>query len=559
MKQSLFSKYDVLQKLRLYSGIALMVYAFTHLLNHSVGIFDVTKMEQGRLIFLGFWRHPLLSWVVPASILVHLGTVIHKLFWRNTFKGLSRNEWVQIILGLMIPVILLPHIIETYICNLFFEIDDNYSFYLSTYYPAYLIEWFFAILIIWSHGVLGMKLYLQQKRWFVQWKEVLRGVAIGLPIFAFLGIVSAGKEIMRLRQDPEWLERVIERSNPTGFDWSGYVDYYTILSTLGYLALLGIIFGGRYIRIKGREREKNIEIKYLNGRKVAVREGTSLLEASLKAQIPHAHACGGRGRCSTCRVHVIEGLENISPPGDDELELLRTVNVGKDVRLACKSFVKGDCTIYPLLAATVNSNFTNHLHPERKGVDKKIAILFSDLRGFTSMTENKLPYDVVHVLNQYYQFMGQAIEANGGKVDKFIGDGIMALFGLESDLKTGCAQALEAAKAMSLQLVRLNESLKSELKDPLKMGMGIHCGSVIVGEMGYRNVSSLTAIGDVVNTTSRLEGESKAFGCELVVSDDVAQQAGADLSAFPNHQLQVRGRKQPLLVYCLERASDWGE
>lgn len=557
MKQSFVSKYDLPQKLRLYSGIILLVYAFTHLLNHSLGIIDLETMEKGRLVFLGLWRHPLLSWVVPACLIIHLVFVFHKLYWKTTFKGFRKVEWLQVVLGLIMPLLLISHLLETYISNQFFGIDDNYSFYLGTYYSDYQILFIVVIVIIWTHGVIGLQMYLSQKPWFESWNGLFQGIAVGLPVLAIAGITSAGKEVLRLQQDPAWFDQVLQVSNPTNLEYVEYVDELTIDYSMTYLLCLLVFFGARYVRLKGRERRKNIEIKYLNGVSISVSEGTSLLEASLKARIPHAHVCGGRGRCSTCRVQIIEGMENISPPGEEEIGLLKMVNVGNNVRLACKSLVTGACTIHPLLTSSLATFVAQKPHPEKLGVDKEIAILFSDLRGFTAMTEHKLPYDVVHVLNQYYQFMGQAIEANGGKVDKFIGDGIMALFGLDDGLKTGCAQALAAAKAMSQQLVRLNESLQNELDQPLELGMGIHCGQVVVGEMGYRNVTSITAIGDVANTSSRLEGESKNLGCELVVSDDVARHAGADLSKFPSHQLTVRGRSQPLLVYSLKKVTDW--
>ena len=554
MKQSLISKYNLLQKLRLYSGIVLMFYAFTHLLNHAFGIVHLGFLEQQRLIFVDFWRHPLMSWVVPTSLLVHAALAVYKMYWKSTFKGLSRNEWLQIVLGLIVPLLLIPHVMETRISRLIFDTDDNYSIYLGTYFPEYLIEWVIAILVIWSHGVIGLKLYLKQKPWFPRWRGLFQFVSISLPIFAVMGIVSAGKEILSLKQDPAWFEKIQQQSNPTG---SGWEDMQFVYANLVYLLLILIVFVGRKFRLKGADEKRSITVNYLNGESVAVSNGTSLLEASLKARIPHAHVCGGRGRCSTCRVQVIEGFDNISPPGEEELVLLRRVNVDKNVRLACKTIPHGPCTIYPLLTADTTTFFAHKAHPEKLGVDKEIAILFSDIRGFTALTEHKLPYDVVHVLNQYYQFMGQAIEANGGKVDKFIGDGIMALFGLESGLKTGCAQALAATKAMSEQLVLLNESLKNELDKPLVLGIGIHCGSAIVGEMGYRSVTNFTAIGDVVNTASRLENECKEIGCELVVSDQVVRNAEVDPSAFSPHKLKVRGRSQPLLVYSLERVLDW--
>ncbi len=557
MKPAFISQYDLLPKLRLYSGIILMLYAFTHLLNHAIGLIDLNTIESGRLIFVGFWRHPLMSWVVPTSIIVHFLLVLHKIFRKTTFKGLNRNEWGQIVLGLIIPLILVPHIIDTRVFRLYAGTDDNYSFYVGTYYPTYAIEWFFGILIMWGHGVIGLNFYLKQKPWFVRFLGIWRAIYISLPLFAFFGIVSIGKEIQHLKEDPSWFENVLKKSNPEGFDFVNAIDKIAIWFSIFYLLLLIVLFTVRSLLIKKNERKKSITINYLNGESVSVGKGTSLLEASLKARIPHAHVCGGRGRCSTCRVQVIEGIDNVSQPGDEEIDLLKKVNVGKNVRLACKTIPFGPCTVYPLLPTTITTSLAHVSDPERQGVDKEIAILFSDLRGFTALTEHKLPYDVVHLLNQYYQFMGQAIEANGGRVDKFIGDGIMALFGLDSDLKTGCAQALAAAKAMSQQLDMLNESLKNEIDSPLRLGIGIHCGSVIVGEMGYRNVTSNTAIGDVVNTASRLESESKTVGCELVVSEQVALNADANLSAFPTHELQVRGRSQPLRVYSLKKVSEW--
>jgi adenylate cyclase len=152
--------------------------------------------------------------------------------------------------------------------------------------------------------------------------------------------------------------------------------------------------------------------------------------------------------------------------------------------------------------------------------------------------------------------MGQAIERTGGRLDKFIGDGVMALFGLETSPEQACRDALEGARAMAAALDELNQTLAGELPEPLRMGMGIHIGPVIVGEMGYNHATSLTAIGDTVNTASRLEAMTKDYNAQLVVSRRVARQAGIDLSAFPRHRIEVRGRSRPMLVYVVERAAD---
>ena len=186
--------------------------------------------------------------------------------------------------------------------------------------------------------------------------------------------------------------------------------------------------------------------------------------------------------------------------------------------------------------------------------EREIAILFADLRGFTTLSEDRLPYDVVFVLNRYFTAMGTAVEEAGGRVDKFIGDGVMALFGIEQGVAQGSRSAMEAARRMAAHLDDLNKGLAADLAQPLRIGIGLHSGSVIVGEMGYGPATSVTAIGDAVNTASRLESLTKECDAQLIVSAPLAGHAGLDLSGFPSHQIDVRGRAAPLDIHVLQDA-----
>jgi adenylate cyclase len=186
--------------------------------------------------------------------------------------------------------------------------------------------------------------------------------------------------------------------------------------------------------------------------------------------------------------------------------------------------------------------------------EKEIVILFADLYDFTKLAETRLPYDIVFILNRYFQEMGQAVEAAGGHVDKFIGDAVMALFGLEIASEHACTQALSAARMMFERLDGLNSALADDLDIPLRMGIGIHVGPAVVGEIGYGQTRSLTAIGDTVNIASRLQTLSKTFGCELVVSDQLV--AGLELPNSPRHELVIDGRSAPLAIRTVARARD---
>jgi adenylate cyclase len=211
----------------------------------------------------------------------------------------------------------------------------------------------------------------------------------------------------------------------------------------------------------------------------------------------------------------------------------------------------GDYDVTPLLPATAQARdgFARGAH--HHGQEREIAVLFADIRGFTTMAEHRLPYDTVFVLNRYFRAMGEAIERAGGHVDKFIGDGVMALFGLEGDKHVAARHAIDAARRMAMALDQLNESLSGDLDVPLRIGIGVHIGVAIVGELGYGSTRALTAIGDTVNTASRLESLTKEYKCEVILSDDLIATAGIDIGEWPAHEISVRGRSGNLVVRAI--------
>jgi adenylate cyclase len=374
---------------------------------------------------------------------------------------------------------------------------------------------------------------------------------VGLPITALWGVVFAINEVDRLAQDPTWVAELNAKSNPGNVDLTAWSESWNYTFFGLYVLFILLFFVTRKVVHAIKKKRSGVLIKYLEGAEVFVAKGTSLLGASLQANIPHAHVCGGRGRCSTCPVQIVEGLADLPPRSNEEALLLDRLNCGSAVRLACRTKPLAPCTIYPLLLPDVSLKRSLWQKNNYTGTDRDVAILFTDLRGFTAMAEHKLPYDVVFVLNQYFQSMGQAVEAHHGRIDKFIGDAIMAVFGVETDKKQACRDALAAARSMRLQLDRLNAQLRSELTEPLKMGFGIHCGHVIIGEMGYKDSNNLVAIGDATNTASRLESLTKDFDCEMVVSKDVVDWAELDFSKYDTHAVELRGRQKPVQVYTL--------
>ena len=241
-------------------------------------------------------------------------------------------------------------------------------------------------------------------------------------------------------------------------------------------------------------------------------------------------------------------------PGEAEARVLRRVGAAPDVRLACQTRPTADISVTPMLPPDASPRDSFARTASMQGQEQQIAVLFADIRGFTTISEDKLPYDVVFMLNRYFRSMGEAIDGAGGRVDKFIGDGIMALFGVDQTPQRGSEQALRAAREMAIRLDDLNDLLAHDLPEPLRIGIGIHCGPAIVGEMGYGSVVSFTAVGDTVNTASRLETMTKRWGAQLVVSEDTATLAGFDLSGFPSEATDVRGRQGSMTVHIIADA-----
>jgi adenylate cyclase len=208
--------------------------------------------------------------------------------------------------------------------------------------------------------------------------------------------------------------------------------------------------------------------------------------------------------------------------------------------------------VTPLLPANAQAHDGYGQPAYLTGQERMIAVMFADIRSFTGIAETKLPYDLVFFLNSYFESVGAAIVSSGGMIDKFVGDGVMALFGVDNGPEEGCRQALAAAQTMIERVDGLSRALSEELSAPLRIGIGVHCGPAVVGRMGYGESIHVTAIGDTVNVASRLQDSTKEFHCQLVFSAEVAKRSGLNIAGLPRHELTVRNRREALTVFAIE-------
>ena len=181
------------------------------------------------------------------------------------------------------------------------------------------------------------------------------------------------------------------------------------------------------------------------------------------------------------------------------------------------------------------------------GVSQTITILFADIRGFTRISEHAPPEKIVGLLNRYFSAMTDIIFAHGGTLDKYLGDGLMALFGAPTATPDDASNALNAAVAMQRRLFGINQELRDEGFPEIGVGMGLHTGEVVVGYIGSDRRSEYTAIGDTVNTSSRLE--SNAQGGEILISDATAKAAHSRYKLKPREPIMVKNRQQPVMLW----------
>ena len=546
----------MLRKIRLYSGLLLFLYVVTHFLNHAAGLFSLEAAEQVRVYIGGFWR----SWpgtlLLYPALLLHLLLALYGLYARRSLR-LPRWEALQITLGLLLPPLLAIHILGTRIAHELYGLNDSYYSVLLVYFefnPASGIRQVFVVLIAWLHGCLGLHHWLRFKPGYLRAKPYAFATALLLPVFALMGVWVAGRDIQYLVQDPAWLEATMLRIAAPSDAEVAFLYALDRASWFVMPLLVAFVLFARVLRSWYQRRMGIISVRYPDGRRANVPRGTSVLEASRFAGIPHASVCGGRGRCSTCRVRLGRGAQAVPPPSEAERKVLARVGAAPNVRLACQLVPTAELSVVPLLPENASPAHALARPDFHGGMERDIAVLFADLRGFTSLSEDKLPYDVVFILNRYFAAMGSAVEETGGHLDKFVGDGVMALFGIEKGIAEGCRDALTAARLMAERLRELNDNLQHDLTEPLRVGIGIHAGPVILGAMGYGPAQALTAIGDTVNTASRLESSAKDFGVQLVISEWVAGQAELSAEDFPRREISIRGRAQPLAVRLIENA-----
>jgi len=262
----------------------------------------------------------------------------------------------------------------------------------------------------------------------------------------------------------------------------------------------------------------------------------TLLDCSIKNQIPHMHECGGIGQCTTCRIRIIDGLQNITPRTRMERETAQLRKWDPSIRLACQCYIKDDITIQRLVW---NSSEINKLQletlPEGTAEERAIAIMFCDIRGFTKIASENKTFDTAYILNRFYTVLGDPILINNGIIYQYVGDEIIGLFGVAGGMQNkNCKDAVRAALGMQYAIERLNRMELVDFDVEIKMGIGINYGKAFVGHLGHPKHKQFAVVGDPVNTASRIQAFNKEVGTDILISESI-------YNAFPENTLNIGG------------------
>ncbi|HWJ17796.1 MAG TPA: adenylate/guanylate cyclase domain-containing protein [Geobacterales bacterium] len=547
---------DIAQHLRLISGIILFLFAATHFLNHASGLISLELMHEVQQ-----WRWSVTrSWpgtiILVSALLTHVVLGLYKTATRATLR-LSAWELVQLGLGVTIPFLLLPHIVNTRIAHVFFGVEDTYLYELARLWPASAVLQSLLLIIVWAHGCLGLHKWLTFKSWYRHAEPLLIVLAVAIPVLALCGFMISGRSISELTKSPEQFKTLKELTHwPSPAAQDALARYRLGVRVFfgAALALAVAAFVWRRLALTGARR---IIITYTGGLSVKTPVGPTLLEMSRLHRVPHASACGGRARCSTCRVRIETSEKKLPRPAFAEAFTLASIGAEPGIRLACQIRPRSSLTVTKLVR---EANFSpGDIAPsdlDAAGTEKPLAIMMVDLRDYTRMAQGRLPYDVVYVLNEFFAATGNAIVTHHGTIDKYLGDGFLAFFGRERGVQAGCRDALCAVRAIDLALDHVNAKLEAELGSPLRIAIGLHAGECIIGRIGFGRSREVTVIGNAVNVASRLEAVAKAHGFQIVASKDVIDNVAWPGNEAQTIEVEVRGVVSKMQVIGIARGRD---
>jgi class 3 adenylate cyclase len=282
-------------------------------------------------------------------------------------------------------------------------------------------------------------------------------------------------------------------------------------------------------------------------------EAANLLDLAVNAGVAIPHLCGGLARCSTCRVRIIEGHAALAARTPEEAVMAADLDFPDEIRLACQTETTGSVRFWRLVLDKIDLEMASQLGkghyvgPVGREVEEAV-VMFTDIAGFTAMSEALPAYDIVHILNRFFSRASEAVENYGGRVDNYMGDGVLCVFGIDKEADTSLS-AIRAGLAVLDVASDMDEYVNMIYGHEFRVRVGIGLGDVIFGLMGGETSARETVIGDVVNVASRIEAANKEAGTTMLVTDDIRARTASAVHYGRRFDLDVRGKTGRIVAH----------
>src|SRR5919106_913106 len=374
---------------RLITGLVVAAFVVGHFLNHSLGVVSIEAMDRMRAALAVWWHSPPGTVLLYGSLLTHFALALVSLYRRSTLR-MPAWESTQLALGLAIPPLLIAHIVGTRLTWTLLDHHIDYERVVGTLWSS---EWSAArqsllLLIVWAHLCAGLHYWLRLKQWYQNAQPLAFAMALLLPALALAGFASAGFYLWPSVESVGGMQKYnVDLAGMSEKDRALMAAWRTGLEWAFWIALAGTLLA-RWLRTR---IGATYQVRHASGRVITAPVGRSILEAIRDEGVPHASVCGGRARCTTCRVRVSNGLAHLPPPGRMEAQALARIEAPPNVRLACQCRPTRDVGVTPLLPPNVGPASALERAGETPGGalgrEQPIVAMFVDLRGSTRLAE----------------------------------------------------------------------------------------------------------------------------------------------------------------------------
>jgi adenylate cyclase len=509
-----------LRNVRMASGLILFAYIAAHLINHAFGLISLETAEAGMGYAVEVWYSTTGTLLLYGAAGTHFVLALWSVYVRRTFR-LPPAELLRIALGFTLPTLLIGHAAETRLAYELFGLDSDYTRVISTLWATGAQGWQLGLEAPgWLHGCLGLHFAFNRRPFYRRARFVLFAIALLLPVFAGLGFIAMGRE---LATNPAVAAAALEYLSPTHAAERLAIAHWRTNMLSAYFAIIATTFIAREIRnVLDRGRKRLIAVSY-PGRTVRVPRGWTVLEASRAFHLAHASMCGGRARCSTCRVRVIAGEAFCPPPSAEEQATLDRIHTPPDVRLACQLRPDGDVSVIPLVRT---ARPVYRAAAPKRNAERTIVVLCCDFLNRSDFASDHLPQDLLYVLTLHVEALTNAIRSVGGTLSSIEPDSVGALFGLDGRPNLAAQQALYAAHVIEGLTSELNERLGREHDNRMKVAISVHAGRAAFGEVGSYDPPMVMAVGEAVDAANEMRAVAAARGKAFAISELVYTGAG---------------------------------